>query len=381
MTTSEVHMNTTTGSTIDDLLRLRDDVGVLSFYVGIDPALEARPRPPWQIQLEKDTRAIRKRLRAEHRHARRVAVEERLTALGPVLAELVDSSGSGRGRALFAGVASGEMQSFNLQVELGTEAILADVPHVFPLLRAGDGRPRAVVLLGRDSVRVIEARLGRAQELRKLDVEAVVYDRAEKKGPAASNPFRGQKSVAQRERWARHVEADHRRRLAAAAEEIGRLVRARGWTLGVVAGDPRGARLLAETLERAGVPAELVDRDLVDATPAHALAELAPVLAAAAERRDAALVRSAIDAAAAGGHGASGLKDVLAALEASRVERLLLDGDRPPTGPVDSDGPRDPLFADRLVLRAHDTGARVTVVGGEASAAFERAGVAALLRR
>lgn len=374
-------MSASTGTTIDDLLRLRDDVGVLSVYVGIDPALEARARPPWQIELEKDVRAIRRRLRAEHDHARRMAVEERLTALAPVLAELVDASGGGRGRALFAGVGSGELRSFDLQVELGTGATLADVPHVFPLLRADDGRPRAVVLLGRDSVRVLEARLGRAEELRKLDVEAVVYDRAEKKGPAASNPFRGQKSVAQRERWARHVEADHRRRLTAAAAEIDRLARARGWTLGVVAGDPRGARLLAETLEGAGVPTKLVDRDLIDAAPAHALVELAPVLAAEAERRDLELVRGAIDAAAAGGHGASGLEDVLVALDASRVERLLLGGDRPPTGPVDPDAPRDPLFVDRLVLRAHDTGAHVTVVAGEAAAALAGIeGVAAILR-
>ena len=374
-------MSTSNGTTIDDLLRLRDEVGVLSVYVGIDPALEARARPPWQIELEKDIRAIRKRLRAEHEHARRMAVEDRLTELAPVLAELADASVGGRGRALFVGVASGEIRSFDLQVELGTGATLADVPHVFPLLRADDGRPRAVVLLGRDSVRVLEVRLGRAEELRKLDVEAVVYDRAEKKGPAASNPFRGQKSVAQRERWARHVEADHRRRLTAAAEEIDRLARARGWTLGVVAGDPRGARLLAETLTRAGVPTELVDRDLIDAAPAHALADLAPVLAAAAERRDAALVRSAIDAAAAGGRGAAGLESVLGALDASRVEELLLDGDGPPTGLADSGVPADPLFADRLALRAHETGARTQVVGGEAAAALAGVGgVAAVLR-
>ena len=57
-----------TASTIDtdplipDLLKLRDDVGVLSVYVGVDPAAEAHPRSAWQIRVDNDLRAIRRRL-------------------------------------------------------------------------------------------------------------------------------------------------------------------------------------------------------------------------------------------------------------------------------------------------------------------------------
>jgi hypothetical protein len=226
--------------------------------------------------------------------------------------------------------------------------------------------------------------------LRKFDVEPVVYDRAEKKGPVASNRARGQKSVTQRERWERHVEADHHRRLTAVTEALARLARERGWALGVVAGDPRGAHMLVDALATAGVPTELVDRDLIAAAPAHAVAELTPVLAAAAERRDVALVQSALGAAAAGGRGAAGLASVLGAFDSSRVERLLLDGERPPVGAVGADGrltvldgdvSPDPQFADRLALRAHDTGAPTTVVAGAAGAALADAGgIAAILR-
>ena len=378
-----------TRSTIDDVLRLRDGVGVLSVYVGIDPTAEAHARPPWQIQLDKDVRGIRKGLRSEKDHGRRVAVDERLTVLEPQLEDLLDATEPGRGRALFAGVESGEVHIFHLQLELPTGATLGEVAHVLPLLRVDDGRSSAIVLLGRDTVRVLETRLGRENELRRYDVEPVVYDRAEKKGPVSSTG-RGQRSVTQRERWDRHVEAEHHRRLKAVGEELGRLARARGWELAVVAGDPRGTRIPADALERAGIPTELVDRDLIDDTAAHAHRELAPVLAAAGQRRNLALVEGALDAAAAGGRGAAGLESVLAALDESRVERHLLDGDGPPAGAVGADGqltvldgaaPPDPEFADRLVLRARETGAPTTVVAGAAGAALAGAGgIAAILR-
>ena len=379
-----------TDARIADLLRLRDEVGVLSLYVGIDPAEEARARPAWRIRLDKDVQAIQKRLRAEHDHARRMAVEERLQALTPTLADLTKAAEPGRGRALFAGVRSGEVHTFALQVALPTEATLGEIARLMPLLRVDDGHPRGVILVGRDAVRVLEARYGRAVQLQAHDVEPVVYDHDERKGPVASDRLRGQKVSTQRERWDRHVEADHARRLARAAGRVGRVATARGWELGVVAGDPRGAHALIEALVKAGVATELVDRDLVDLTPMHALAELAPVLDAVAQRRDLALVSRTRDAAAGGGRAAVGLDAVLAALEEGLVETLLLDGDRQALGTVAVDGrliaarpgvEADPQFADRLVQRAFETRARSRVVVGAAGAALAGVdGVAAVLR-
>jgi peptide subunit release factor 1 (eRF1) len=115
-------------------------------------------------------------------------------------------------------------------------------------------------------------------------------------------------------------------------------------------------------------------------------------------RRDMALVQRAHDGAAAGGRGAAGLGDVLGALGEGRIDRLVIARDRPIAGFAGRDGelvPPDarppglaeaeltpePLFADRLALRALETGARVTVVTGEAAEALADAdGVAALLR-
>jgi Bacterial archaeo-eukaryotic release factor family 5 len=383
-------MTAATNPTIGDLLNLRDGFGVLSVYVGMDPAAEAHPRPAWQIQLENDLGAIGKQLRSEGDHARRMAFEECLADLAPALAELTDAALAGRGRALFAGVRSGVTHRFAVQSGFPTEATLGDIAHVIPLLRADDGHPRALILVGRDMVRVLESRLGRAQELHAFDIEPIVYDHAQKQGPTASNPLRGQKVSTQRERWERHVEADHHRRLAHVARRLERLAAQRRWELGVVAGDPRASESLLQVLREAEVECELVELDLVELSPTRVLAELAPVLDAAARRRDLALVRRTRDAAAAGGRGAAGLVPVLGALDRGLVEQLVLDGERPPRGAVTGDGrlvvpgrelSADPQFADRLVLHAFETDARALLVGGAAAAALADVdGVAALLR-
>ncbi|HUO71169.1 MAG TPA: VLRF1 family aeRF1-type release factor [Solirubrobacteraceae bacterium] len=381
---------TQTDPMIGELLNLADEVGVLSVYVGVDPSAEAHPRPAWQIQLDNDLRAIARRLRAEGDHARRMAFEERLAALAPALAELSDAAEPGRGRALFAGVQSGVVHRFAVQTGFPTEVTLGEIAHVMPLLRADDGHPRAMILVGRDRVRVLDARLGRAEELYVFDVEASVYDGAQRQGPTASNPLRGQKVSTQRERWERHVEADHRRRLSRAADGVSLLAARRSWELGVVAGDPRAAEALVEVLAEAGVESGLVELDIVELSPPRALEQLAPALGAAANRRDLALVTRACNAAAAGGRGAVGLEAVLGALEKGLVERLMLDGERPLRGaatadgrlvPADGEHPVDPQFGDRLVRRAYDTGARTSVVTGPAAAALvDVDGVAAVLR-
>ena len=174
-----------------------------------------------------------------------------------------DAATSGRGRALFAGIRSGVVHRFAVQTSFPTEASLGEIAHVIPLLRADDGHPRVMILVGRDTLRVLEARLGRADELRAFDREPIVYDGAERKGPTASNPLRGQKVSTQRERWERQVEADHRRRLAGVGHRVARLAAQRRWELGVVAGEPRTAEALVEILGDAGVESGLIELEIV----------------------------------------------------------------------------------------------------------------------
>jgi Bacterial archaeo-eukaryotic release factor family 10 len=374
-------------SLVRSLVELRDPVGVLSVYVGVDPRTEATGRPPWRISLDRDLDALRAKLRDEGPHARWVAFDRRLRELAPELARAVDPTEHGRGRGLFVGVGSGELHSIAVQTGFPTGATLGEVAHVLPLLAADEGAPMGVVLVGRDIVRALEARLGATTELTSFDVEPSVMNGAERKGPAASNPFREQHVVSQRERYERHVEAGHRGLLDRAAAAVSQLAVERHWELAVVAGDPRGGRPVIEELRQRGVQSDLVDRDLNELHPAQALEELGPTLASLRQQRDQAFVRRVHDAALEGGRGALGIDDTLAALGEGRVDRLLLDGSRDTVGAVaaqrgtGSELRLEPLVVDSAALRAFESGARVTIVVGEAADALgDAGGIAALLR-
>ena len=382
---------------LSDVARLHDDVGVLSVYVGIDPSAEATAKPSWEIALDGDLHALRAKLRVEGRHDEWVAFDERLRELAPALSWAVDATEHGRGRALFATIGPGKIHTIALQTRLPTSATLGRVPHLLPLLAADEGHPIGMVVLGRNVVRALDARLGSVTKLGAFDVEAVVSDGAERKGPAAANPLRGQQTVAQRDRYERHVEVEHHRRLKRAAGLVSQLAGERGWELAVVAGDPRGAHTLVDSLALRGVEAQLVDRDLEALTLAQLHRELAPSLAALRRGRDLALIQRIQDAARSGGNGATGLADVMAVLEEGRVDTLVLDSARPLVGTVDPDGRllppgvvppgcagdelrSEPLVADSIAVRALHSGARVTVVHGDVAELAEADGVAALLR-
>src|SRR5581483_7565964 len=141
-----------------DIVRLRDEVGVLSVYVGVDPAAQATTRPAWEIELEAALGRLLAQAHEEGPHARWAVLDERLRTLAPALAQLADPTVRGRGRALFTGVGSGDVHTISVQPMLPTEASVGRVPRVVPLLRVDDGHPRALVLVGRDRMRVLETR-------------------------------------------------------------------------------------------------------------------------------------------------------------------------------------------------------------------------------
>jgi hypothetical protein len=383
---------------IESALRMCDSIGILSFYVGIDPGCEAATRPSWEIELESGVGQIRQRVREEGDRRRLTRLDRRLRQLAPKLARLVDPTEHGRGRALFAAVDASETHTLAVQTPLPTEATLGQVARVIPFLRVDNGHPRGIVLVGRKEVRVLESRLDEAAELVSYDVEPVVADEPERKGPSRANPLRHQQTVAQRERFERHLEVQHHGLLARAAASVAQTAVERAWDLAVVSGDPRGTRPVTDVLAAAGVEVESVDRDLIELGAAHALDVLDPVLRSAASRRDGALARLARDAAASGGRGAVGLADVLSVLAEGRVDRLLLDGDRPLAGALGPNGELfplgvrpagldatvlrpEPLLAERMVASALSSGARVLVLGEPAAAVLaDVEGVAALLR-
>lgn len=382
---------TTFESLVAVLSHLRDPIGVLSVYVGVDPTAETTPRPAWEITLDDALDSMRRTMREEGPHERWVSLDRRLQELEPELSRLVGAAEHGRGRGLFAGIDSGEVHGITVQPAFPTRVRLGEVAHLIPLLAVHEGAPMGLVVIGRHSVRMLEARLGEVTEITSVDVEPVVVDGAERKGPARSNPMRAQHMVAQRDRYARHLEADHSRRLASATDTLTRVAVERGWPVAVVSADPRGGRPVVDGLRAAGIEVEHVDRDLIELPATQAFAELAPRLDAARRRRDLALVRRIRDEALSRGPGALGVVGVLAALAEGRVDRLVVDGRREIPGSVAADGelrPYDaatstsePLFGDHMAIRAIESGASVSVVDGDAAEALADAdGIAALLR-
>jgi Bacterial archaeo-eukaryotic release factor family 10 len=386
-----VPTSTTLESLVAVLSHLRDPIGILSVYVGVDPSAQTTPRPAWEITLDDALASVRRTMREEGPHERWASLDRRLQELEPELSRLVGTAEHGRGRGLFAGIDSGEVHGITVQTGFPTRVSLGAVAHLIPLLAVDEGAPMGLIVVGRHTVRVLEARVGEVAEITSFDVEPVVVDGAERKGPARSNPMRAQHMVAQRDRYARHLEADHSRRLGSAADAVSRLAVERGWQVAAVSADPRGGDPVADGLRTAGIEVEYVDRDLIELPAAQAFAELAPGLDAARRRRDLALVRRIRDEALSGGPGALGVVGALAALADGRVDRLVVDGGRDIPGSVGADGelrPYDattstfePLFGDHMAIRAIESGSSVSVVdGGAAEALADADGVAALLR-
>jgi hypothetical protein len=153
------------------LAGLRDPDGVLSLTVGLEPGAPAGRTPAPQIALDNDLAALRRRPEWTRVH------EQRLGALAATIEGLLEPAISGRGRALYVAVRSGEATELTLQRELPTSARLAPVARVLPLAAAlEEGHPAGLVSIARDAVDVQEAELGRVRAVTRIELEPFVGD-------------------------------------------------------------------------------------------------------------------------------------------------------------------------------------------------------------
>lgn len=388
-------------ATILSLLDMSDQIGVLSFYVGITPEEMANPQPPWQIEIRNGVREIRQQVREHQPREHWKAVHERLDALEPQISELVDAKAPGRGRAMFVGIGNGETHRVSIQVPFRQRVIMDHMPFVRPLVAAQDeGRSAGVVVLHRGGLRLLEWRLGVAEEL--AATTFTVGDAqfgGEKTGPAGDNPALAQQSVVHKERFEHRLDEHRQRLLRSTAADVASTVQQRGWDRLVVAGEPRLRQVFLEAAQLNDGTIVLEDDRLWETEPPHRIAEAAwPTLRSVHRQREHALVEVARDRALAGGAGALGLPDTLGALNEGRVEHLLfrsqlsasgfrvsqgglLFADRPAAELSGGECVQEPLLVERMIERALDTRARITPVDGEAAEALDQhGGVAALLR-
>lgn len=384
---------------IRDLIDLHDPIGVLSIYVGITPERAAEPTPGWPIDVKNQLRDLRQRVKDEEPHANWVALSERIDALNGDLERLLDASEHGRGRALFAPVSEDRTETVAIQLPFRDRVIFDVSPYVRPLVAALDeGRPAGIAVVHKRGVRVLEWRLGEAEELSEDEFTIGGRDWRKKSGPAPAQPLDTRPGGQKRDEFEERVDHNRLRFIREAARAVADLANSRPWDRLVVAGDPRRTKPFADELNPVGGEQLMVtDLSWEDAAP-NVIAEQAwDVLKDLERERQLALVQVARNRALAGGNGAVGVEDVAASLNEGRVDRLVfgvgarLSGYRAPDGMLyaqdRSPGARDqefveePHLIERMIARVVQTSGTVTPVDGEAAQLLtEHDGVAALLR-
>lgn len=388
-------------SALVEIAALRDPVGILSVYVdgrpGIAGGREQEAGPATRTGIEAAVAQVQP---DGGRESLRM-LEERLHQLGPTIESILAPSAPGKGRALFATVAGGDIRRVALELPLPNRVVLALRPHVGPLMAALDmGRPAGIVIVSRQDVRVLEWRLGETDDLARFVLEPSTDEWRMMKGPAPSGSWMAQQSASQQDRFTRRLARRRSAQLVGLGGDIHALARNHGWDRLLLVGDERLTVSLAEGLPESGGPGALHVRARPGdwLPPGEIGKELVPFLEEAREQQDLAGVRDACDRALSRGLGAVGLADTLDALDEGRVHRLLLDGQCEWDGIEAPDGhlfpagveppgiPRgalrtEPRLGDRMIERALMSDAVVDVVSGPAAEALQpHDGVAAILR-
>lgn len=364
---------------VDELAQLRDEIGVLSVTVGVDPGTVSGRVPAPAIVVKNELA----RLRHDGTHL----LKSRLDAASETIEDLLKRTTPGRGHAFYVALESGAARELALERALPTSASLGPAAHVVPLLAALDeGKKTGLVRASRDAVVVSELELGHMREVQQIDLEPWIGDWwPEMKGPARANPQSGQQIVSQRDRYARRLAAAYRHTLGDAASAIAALAAERAWAQAVLAGDPRRVSVLEAALRSGVVATTTIEANLEGARTDTARARFEEAIDALVERQRARLVEDVVAAQDA----ACGLARVLGALAEGRVDELVIDADRAILGALGSGerlvaaelGQETTDLTDLIVARALQTGAAVKPVSGraaEALAPFD--GIAALLR-
>lgn len=382
-----------------DLIDFRDEIGVLSIFVGITPERAAEPQPGWPIAIRNELRDLRKRARDDRPHDEWDTLDDRIGELDRDLDRLFDFSQHGRGRALFAAVSSDRTRTVSIQVPFRDRVILDENAYVRPLIAAYDeGRPAGITVVHKGGVRLLEWRLGEAEELTKDEFTIGGRDWRKASGPAPAQPQDTRQGGQKRDQFDQRVDENRLRFLRDRARDIADIANSHGWDRLVVAGDPRLTKPFADELNPAGgEQLTVTDLSWEDEVPNEIADQAWETLKTLRHERAVNLVQTAKDRALSGGAGALGLDDVLASLNEGRVEQLLFDagvsfsGYRTEEGLLYATNGRpdldddllieEPLLVERAIERTLETGATVTPVEDEAAEALaEQRGIAALLR-
>jgi hypothetical protein len=363
---------------------------VLSVYVRTDPRDPANTShaPAWQIELRNGLRAVGERLAGEGDRLQQRSFEKLRTRVERGLAEL---SPSERGRSVVWFLhADGETsRRLSLQLPVRRDAVVwDDRPFVSPLVDVVDrGAPTGVVLVGGDSIRVLQIQAGRIDEPDDSTYELSLGDWRPFKAYASANPARGQQTVSHQEHHEARVSEQRGKLFETAAAATAERAEGLGWERIIIAAEGQVAarfhEALPETLRSRVITT--LDHNVGHGDLAAIAAILEPPLEAAWLERTRRVIAAAHERASAGAAGALGPQETLGALAEGRVDHLVLDPDQDFSSaagfiPASIGGPPS-MLAERAVEAAVAAGGRVSTLPVSDSEELLRAsGMVALLR-
>lgn len=385
---------------IRDLIGFSDEQGVLSIYTGHTPAQAADHQPTQPIEIRNQLKSLRASLEESDPSLGR-ALDQRLEAIGGPLGTVMDPKSSGRGRALFVGIGSGEYLEVAVQIPFRERVVLREHAYVRPLVAALDeGRPAGILIVSRKGTRLLRWAGGEAEEVEGRHF--VIYDELlrPRVGPAMGNPARAQQSYADRDGFEERIDVNRGRFLREVVEDSANQARQEGWDRLVVSAPPKLRPEVVRELAEASDAAILTAEQAWEDASAHEVALQAWELLRSGHReRQEELVSQALERALAGQAGATGLRQVCDALNEGRVSHLLYDDRLELEGYVSTEGTvhprvegvmaqsdevdmrRERWFVERLIETAIGTSATVVPLGEDVAAQLaEHDGIAALLR-
>lgn len=348
----------------------RPEMGVLSVYLGFDPADRGGR---WRTELRNALDAVLESYR-DSSHDLRVA----LRATAKRLIERFDDGDlrpPPRGEVGFVEVAekegterwwgTGVPPVADACVEYGPE------PAVAPLIAlVGRGGARGIALVSAERVRLLRCAGGALEELEDWELSLFSLDWRERKSQSTNNPARAQGvSASGHDQYGERLEHNRHRFLTECGELARRALEENGIAKAIVFGPAKDAEPFEHGFS--AVKAKVVrggDADLIS-VPKGKLGE---TVDEAIERldgeRDRTVVERALSEAKGGSRGSAGIQETKEALAEGRVDHLVFDGAL--NGDVES------------LLRAAFAGsATVTIVRDElAEPLAEAEGVAAILR-
>lgn len=353
-----------------DLSEWRPPLGVLSVYLGFDPADRGGA---WRTELRNGLDAILESHK-EINHDLRVAL--RATAK-----RLIERFEDGdlrpppRGEIGFVEVSekagvehwwgTGTPPVADSCVEYATEPVVA------PLIAlSGHAAARAVALLSSERVRLLRCAEGTVEDLEDWELSITSRDWRERKSQSTNNPARAQGvSASGHDQFDERLEHNRRRFLSECGGLAARVLEENGIEELIVFSPAKDVDAFKSGFGSA--KAKLTtggDQELISAPKGRLNELVAETVARLDSERDRALVERALGEAKGGNRGSIGIQETKEALGEGRVGHLVFDA------ALDGD-------AESLIRAAMSSGAEVTIVRDELAAPLaEGEGVAAILR-